>query len=402
MRKKSKIPVFEKMDIEKCCGCEACSQICPKEAIYMNEDEEGFLFPFLDKGKCVNCHLCEQVCPVLNQHKNKILSQKYYAGYAKDSLIVEESSSGGMFSIIANEFIGMEGDNYVCGVVWKDDFKGTKHICVSGKEGLTDLKRSKYIQSEKKNVYIEIKQLLTAGKNVMFVGCPCEVAGLHSYLGKQYSNLYSVDLVCQGPTSPKAMREFVEEQEKKYKSKICDLNMRYVGGTTWIPQWMKIKFESGKEVLKVFYETDIGRALHIMQRPSCYQCAFAGTKRYSDITLGDFHGADPNRNYYNARGTSIIITNTSKGADLWKHILQKDLVNIEVVQKDEITKSNPRIEKSWEPHKYRKIYSEYFVKYGIKKADKISRTQKERIMIHIPYKIRPMVRRVYKIVKGKN
>ena len=392
LKNELELPVFTQLEMEDCCGCEACRNICPSQAICMTENEEGFLYPSLDKNKCIKCDRCIMVCPLLKEKKHLKIKQQYYAGYSQNKLVVEQSSSGGMFTIIVDEFLNEYPDGYISGVIWKDDFKGTKHICTNDIKKLLDLRRSKYIQSEKGDIYKQIKALLNDNQAVLFVGLPCETAGLISYLGnKKYVKLLVLDLVCQGPTSPKAMQQFVDGIEKKYHSSIKYINMRYVGGKEWIPQWMNIKFLNGKDIYKVFYETDIGRAVHIMQRKSCYKCRFNGENRYSDLTIGDYHGVNSLKDYYNRMGTSIALVNSIKGIKMLEKIIKKENVILEQVPLKDIVKSNPRILTHNNIHPKRELYTKYFKKYGLKKANKISRTIEDRLRIAIPYKIRPIV-----------
>lgn len=385
-------PVFDKIKKEECCGCEGCANICPVVCITMKEDEEGFLVPSADLDKCLHCGQCERVCPVLHSKEREILKVTY-AGYVKDDSVVKSSASGGMFSALVEAFnMVSTGKRAICGVAWDDGYKGCHHeILMDGKD-IARFKTSKYVQSRKNNIYREIKQLLSTNVTVLFSGTPCEVAALNMYLGREYSNLYTVDIVCQGPSSPKVMKEYIEHLEKGNK-KVANVNMRYVHRTPWIPQWLKIDYEDGTKDVKVFYETEIGRAVHIMQRKSCYQCHFNGSRHYSDVTIGDFHGADSKKEYYNPYGTSILVINTLKGKKLVESMAM-DEINIFSADYDDVARTNPRLKESWQPHPMRKQFSEWMQKSGLFIAAKNSWSLRQRIRKCIPYDIRIAVRNI--------
>lgn len=395
------IPVFAKMQKDDCCGCEVCANVCPNGAITMVEDTEGFNYPRMNNILCVGCNRCVSNCPVLHTTKNELLLDTY-VGYANNPNHVQTSSSGGIFGLLAEAFLESDGQKYICAVIWKEDFRGTVHMLSNKIEDLHLMKRSKYIQSIKGTVYREIEQKLRQNARVLFTGCPCEVAGLKNYLNNNYSEgnrrLYTVDLVCQGPTSPKAMCQFVDQIEKKYHSIVQNINMRYVIGK-WIPQYIKINFSNGKQFIEYLYDTDIGRAVHIMQRPSCYQCHFVGTHRLSDITLGDYHGADPAADYYNETGTSIVVVNTDKGQQMFELFI-KNKANLFLVKYDDVAKPNQRLIKSWAQHPKRKQFANDLAAKGLKKAVKNSLTFKRRVKQVIPPKYRQYLQNPIKVISA--
>lgn len=387
-----RIPVFENLKVDECTGCEACAAICPVNCISFEENEEGFLYPFIKNSNCVRCNKCNKICPALN-YKNKCgqsIPQEVYAGFALHKDVVFNSASGGAFSLIVSHFIHDHINNYkICGVIWDKKFHYPIHKLTSDLSVINEMRGSKYIQSSLNcgQVYCDIKEELDHGIFVLFSGTPCQVAGLHNYLDKKYENLFTVDIVCQGPTSRKVMREYVAEMENQYKSGIKHINMRFVNMPPWIPQWINIKFENGKEYCHLFYETIIGRAVHILQRKSCYNCKFTSDNHYSDITIGDYHGADKHAAYYNAYGTSIVLVNTSNGIRLFESIDKDDGL---FIKQDYalVCKSNPRIFRSWKPDVKRGKFSADLISSGLHYAAYHSWSLKERIKFHIPYKIR--------------
>ena len=197
-------PVFEQIDVSKCTGCEGCVSACPVQAIHMQENFLGFSYPQLDESKCIHCHLCEKACPVILKSSERECAKTAYAGYAKNERLVSQSSSGGFFGLMAKKFLE-RGD--VIGVEWDPDFTGTHHALIDSLEELPKIQRSKYIQSKKKSIYKVAEDRLRQGKRILFSGCPCEVAAIKSVIPEfLHENLFTIDLVCQGPTSSKAMR----------------------------------------------------------------------------------------------------------------------------------------------------------------------------------------------------
>lgn len=392
-------PVFNEIEREECCGCEACYNICPAACITMEEDDEGFLLPSADLSNCLYCGQCEKVCPVLHSKEQTILKDTF-SGFVKDDNVVKTSASGGAFSALVEAFKkNTDGERAICGVAWDDDYKGCHHEIATDDKDLARFKTSKYIQSRKNRIYKEIKKLLSNNIEVLFSGTPCEVAALYMYLGKEYPNLYSIDIVCQGPSSPKVMNEYIEHLEGKKQKKVSNVNMRYVHRTPWIPQWLKIDYEDGTKDIRVFYETEIGRAVHIMQRKSCYQCRFNGNRHYSDITIGDYHGADPQKEYYNSYGTSILVVNTAKGKRLINSVLV-DEPNIFPDDYDNVVKTNPRLNASWPPHPKREQFSKCMQQYGLFIAAKNSWSMRQRVRHKIPYDIRMAVRNIKSKISG--
>lgn len=198
----------------ECTGCEACANICPVGAMEMRKDESGFFYPYTNYKKCIACGKCTSVCHrAKDKQENNINEIETYAGYSKKKQIVYSSSSGGLFRIFADEFMKMYPNGKVCAVIWDEDFKGVHHE-LGGEELLERMQRSKYVQSRKNLIYKRIKECLERETPVLFVGCPCEVAALSTFLGKEYDILYKIDLVCQGPTAPSVLENYIENLEK--------------------------------------------------------------------------------------------------------------------------------------------------------------------------------------------
>ncbi|MBR5318648.1 MAG: polysaccharide pyruvyl transferase family protein [Peptococcaceae bacterium] len=306
---------------EECTGCGACYNKCPHNAIRMEYDSEGFLFPVIDDTLCVDCGLCLQSCAVKNPQYNNNSNPECYAMWADDEIRMV-SSSGGMFTVLANYVL--EKDGYVCGAAYTDDYTAVEHIVISDKNDLPRLRGSKYVQSNTKRVYSEIKTLLDENKLVLFSGCPCQVAGIYAYLGKDYDNLYTADLVCHGVPSQKAFKKFVQEKiEANGPIKYMNFRDKSFGG--WNVSTV-IKHENEKSYKlkrnECYWLNSFLKLISI--RKSCGKCKFATIPRQGDFTLADFW--DVNRltpEYDDKKGTSLVLVNNEKAFSLVPEIIEQ-------------------------------------------------------------------------------
>ena len=344
----------------ECTGCTACYSICPRHAIEMKEDENGFKYPVIDKNKCIDCGLCKKTCPVLNK-KSNIAINKCYVGYNKDIEIQEKSSSGGIFDIIAKEILKDNG--LVLGAAFDENNK-LKHFIVNNLDGLEKLRGSKYLQSDLNDVFKQIKDNIK-NRKILFVGVPCQVAGLKAYLNKDYDNLICIDLICHGVPTPKLFDKYVKELEEKNNDKLINYNFRdkstgwdsYSNSATFKNKVVK-ELQSNNDYMKLFLSD-------VALRESCYNCNFKLGNKYSDITLGDFWGV---KNYYpemyNKKGVSAIIVNTEKGKDIIKNISNK--LEFKECQLEEIVKGNSSLKISGKLNKKRKEYFKDIDKLTVK------------------------------------
>lgn len=227
---------------EKCSGCTACSQICPKKCITMQPDGEGFLYPVVDEERCIECGKCKAVCPVL-YHDEGTIPQKVLAEKNRNEKIRSTSSSGGVFYELAKQFIQSGGEVYGCAL---DENMVARHICATSLDELDKLKSSKYVQSHMGNTMEEIKKKLLSGKKILFSGTPCQTAGLHNYLGKEYENLFAVDVLCHGVPSPQLFADYLEYLSKKQGgAKPISVNFRNKE-RGWKRLYMEVRFDNGK------------------------------------------------------------------------------------------------------------------------------------------------------------
>lgn len=296
---------------ELCTGCTACVNVCPRDAISMRRDEEGFPYPAWENEKCIHCGKCLAVCPAVRKKRRFGLPPATYAAWAEERLR-EKSSSGGAFSVFAEEILSRKGS--VCGAAFTPDFQ-VEHCLICETAGLEKLRQSKYVQSTLGYLFREIRRRLEAGELVLFSGCPCQVAGLRSFLGRSYETLFTLDLICSGVTSPLAWEVYLKSQGKS----IRDVSFRSKENFGWITN-LRIQFMDGtvRQTL-----SDSEPFLHlwlperILVRPSCLKCSFAGLPRPGDITLADFWGIENYKPDWNDNGgTSLILVNTRKGKEL--------------------------------------------------------------------------------------
>ena len=306
----------------QCCGCEACVQRCPKRCISLVEDVEGFLYPKVDTDVCVDCGLCEKVCPVINQSAER-KPQAVYAAINLDADVRQQSSSGGVFSMLADAVLSQGG--VVFGVCWNDDWQLVFDYTES-KDDLARFRGSKYLQAHVGDAYIKAEQFLKSGRQVLFIGTACQIAGLKKYLCRDYDNLLAVDVICHGAPSPKVWKSYLKEQkdiveqERGVSYKIASVNFRdkSVG-------WKNYNFSIGLKGVdgEVEYFTQPSSQNIFMRgflrdfylRPSCYSCPAKSGKSGSDITLGDFWGINVLKpEIDDDRGVSAVMVNTARGA----------------------------------------------------------------------------------------
>lgn len=312
--------MVDKKAKQDCCGCTACASICPKNCIEMRTDEQGFRYPHINHESCIQCGLCDQVCEAAS---NKVVSKttpKGYGAFAKDQEIRFNSSSGGIFTALAETVL--EEGGVVVGAAFSDDFKCVQHIFVDSKNGIAALRGSKYLQSNIGDSFKKIKECLEEGKKVLFSGTPCQVAGLKAYLKTDYENLLCVDIVCHGVPSAWVWTKYCNEIEKKFKRRIDKVTFRHKK-FGWEDYAISVSLK-GERNLFLFKNEDPYIRLFLNDytlRPSCYHCSHKGINRKSDITLADFWGVKkvlPELS--DGKGTSLLFVHTEKGSEYIKRI----------------------------------------------------------------------------------
>lgn len=313
---------------EDCSGCSACEQICPKHCISLLPDNEGFLYPIINEQICIDCHRCEKVCPVLNQDSTRT-PQRVLAAYNIDEVVRAKSSSGGIFSIIAEEVIKQNG--IVFGVKfdeeWNVVFDYTDSI-----DGLEAFRGSKYVQAFIGDIYPKVQNFLEKGRLVLFSGTPCQIAGLRKYLNKEFDNLLLIDLICEGVPSPKVWKRYLHEEihslcKKHYHIPEKDIVIQKISFRNKKDGWRSFAFS-----IELAYKDENLRLVHLPEyvnressylqaifrsldlRPICYKCPFKCCKSHSDITIADYWGINTlHPEMDDNKGTSMIYCHTKKG-----------------------------------------------------------------------------------------
>lgn len=336
-----------------CCGCNACGDICPKQAISYKTDNEGFWYPEVDMEKCIDCGLCEKVCPIINVKdlkKNDLPESICYAAEHKNLEVVFDSTSGGLFSALAD--IMYKSGGYVGGAVFNEDFKSVRQYISNNKQDLPRLRSSKYLQSSLDGFFSKVRDLLKAGEHVLVCGSPCQMAALRAFLRKDYENLIIADYICRGINSPKVWGKYIDSFEERYGHKVvyAKAKSKEYG---WRNLTQKVILDNGKSYFETREQSNFTKGYlrtGVYCRPSCYDCKFKGYPRISDITLADFWGIEKvNTSMEKNLGTSLVMINSKKGERYFETV--KGRINYVQVPFDSIEGGNRSLNLSVDPPK---------------------------------------------------
>lgn len=305
--------IFQKK--EDCCGCTACGSVCPQNAIEMIQDAHGFWYPSVNQEKCVNCGLCQKVCS-FHEKEKKDVRPTVYAAFNKSNEKRLSSSSGGIFIETAESIINKGG------VVYGAKFDEAYNVYHSRETelcGLKALKGSKYVQSNIKNCFKMIQKDLNDYKTVLFVGVPCQVGGLKAYLGREYNNLYLIDLACHGVASPKVWQIYIKKRVKGRKIRSVSFRDKSRG---WKNFSLQITYDTGKYLVSQDRDQYMTLFLNkLILRESCFNCPYNSYNREGDITLADFWGIDVYKPHLDDnQGISAVLVNTQRGEKLFNQI----------------------------------------------------------------------------------
>lgn len=304
-------------DKAKCSGCWACQNVCPMQCIDMVEDEEGFHYPKVDVDSCIECHKCEKACPELKPRLDDHLPLKSYVVQQKDPAILRQSTSGGFFSAIAKYTINQSG--VVFGAAFDQDMI-LHHQAAESLKDCAKFRGSKYVQSLVGETYRQMEDYLKRGRQVVFSGTPCQIAGLNGFLGnKKYENLITVDVVCRGTPTPRLLKKYLSYYSGVFRDKVTDYRSRdkhygYDYSTA------TIFFEDSKNQYHKGKESDLMLGLYfknLISRPSCYQCHFKTINRHSDITIFDCWNAPAVFNEFSRKGATNVFIHTKKGLNIF-------------------------------------------------------------------------------------
>lgn len=383
-----------------CTGCSACYNSCSFNAISMESDKEGFLYPLIDIKKCTSCGVCYKICPAKDEidKDNEII--KVYAGQCKDKDLLMRSSSGGIFASIANYILESEGVVFGC---CQDDKFNIKHISIKNKDELYKLQGSKYIQSDVGKTYYEAKQYLLDNKLVLYCGTPCQIDGLKCYLDKKYYNLITIDLVCHGITNNKLFKDYIDFYEIRNSIKITEYKFRHKDKKNLYYHGL-MTFVKNNRIRKkrLLNNRDLYSYLYIYgynHRLSCGKCKYASIYRNSDLTIGDYWGLETvHPELDGTKGFSVILVNTKYGENL----ISKADINIYNSSVDKAIKRNPNMIKSHGVNLERRFFFELYVNQGIEGViNYYYKKMRAKFFINsikniIPIRIRRAIKRIFK------
>ncbi len=306
-------------DSYSCVGCGNCKNACPTGAIVMQSDDEGFLSPTVDHSKCVNCNKCEKVCPTSGlKYKPQSVFPDAFVVNLKDSEKAKKASSGGLCSELCEQFL-KKRSGLICGSVYMDNFR-VHHILTDNESDIERMRGSKYVQSDLEDCFVHIKDVLNRNTNVLFIGTGCQVYALKKYLGREYPNLFTIDLICHGVPSPKVQDEYIKWIKQKY-GELQTINNRdkkfYPG--SYVPLY-SFTLKTGKTIKKRYSDDPMADAFfqHLSIRKNCSNCKFKTIHRISDITIGDFWFAEQEGFGQDLYGVNLCLVQSEKGHELLK------------------------------------------------------------------------------------
>ena len=324
---------------QKCSGCGLCEHLCPKNAITMVE-KDGFLYPNVNENTCVYCGVCVKLCPVNSDKLTESNCIEAFAVKHKDSNVIFNSSSGGIFTALSDKIL--ENNGYIIGADFDDDMN-LVHTTTSTTEGRDRMRGSKYIQSNTVGIYKAIRDLLNEDKPILFTGTPCQAAAVRKAFPNK-DNLYIVDIICHGVPSPEVWKKYVEFIEKKYKKKLTFFSFRNKSLSGWRKYSAKLTFDDKTEILHNDYTGSFIELFRydVCLRPSCTECNFTSMNRQGDITIGDFWGIENTiPEISDNKGISAVMINTEKGKRLFEQI--KDKINVYPTTQKDIAKKQPNL-----------------------------------------------------------
>lgn len=305
---------------ENCCGCAACLNICPQKAIKMTANSDGYVMPEIDQNLCVECGACKRVCDFQNNTVEQQMPKAAYVAINKNKQVLKNSASGGVFGAVAEVVLDKGGKVFGCANINMD----IQHISISDKSSIGKLQGSKYVQSDINLCYREVKKELINDNWVLFTGTPCQVAGLKSYLGKEFDKLITIDLICHGTPSRVFFDDYINYLESKVKGKIQDFKFRDKS-EGWRLLGKIVYLKKGKAIEKTIYPSTSYYYDYFLKgdiyRESCYKCKYACNERVGDFTIGDYWGIKKvHPDIKSKEGVSLFLVNNKKGEKIVEQI----------------------------------------------------------------------------------
>lgn len=378
-----------------CTGCRACEQLCPVNCIKMKENNEGFIYPEIDEHRCINCGKCKAKCPQLNQN-SRAEKQEVFAVKARNIDDSQKSTSAGIAYILYRNTI--ENGGVVFGCMYNEELIPMQ-VKIEENDELYKLRGSKYVFSDTMKTYTEVKECLLDGRDVLYIGTPCQIAGLYAYLGKEYEKLLTADIVCHGVPSPKIFKKYIEFLQIKYKKKVIGYEFRNKDRAIWGEYQTKIIFEDNS--VKYVNADDDPYYANFLKgttyRESCYNCKYANYDRIGDITLADFWGIEKvNPSFYSDQGVSLVTSNTKKGEMALKQIKESILISKQT--KEEAKNKNKNLSEPTTRSPIRDdIYKDIDIKAPkefVRENLKVKNTLKKVIKKYVPRRIKMIIKKI--------
>lgn len=386
--------MIDKVSVQECAICGACINACPVDAISLDKVHLDFRYPQINEDICIHCNQCEKACPILgNKGKPGEGYPVAFAAKSENDPMRMRSSSGGVFYELADQMLRDGG--YVCGAVFDDKFH-VKHILSYAKEDILRMMGSKYAQSDVGYCYREVKDVLEKGCKVLFSGCPCQVAGLRTFLGKEYPNLVLVELICHGIPSDHMLQTYIGMQERKYGARLTRMEFRNKK-KGWHNSSVRMEFGhhrtySKPEAADAYMNGFLGS---VTLKPTCYQCHFRNFTAGSDIILGDFWGAEVELPVDDNKGISAILVNSGKGMD----VLDRCNLTLTPANVETVIKYNRNLLCSAAPSPQRSSFYASADTNGLEEA--IRRYLEESTIQKLKRQSRYALRCIWHIIRGK-
>ena len=378
-----------------CCGCGACTAACPKGAITMSEGKDGFVLPVIDNDLCIGCGACTRACG-LNRGIGSNSVGPFFAAAGRDD--VSESASGGVFGAVAREVISAGGVAYGAAYKLEGNSLRVLHCRAASVDELSPLLNSKYVQSDAGVCFGAVKTDLREGRQVLFCGTPCQVAGLRGFLGRDYENLATVDLVCHGVPSGRMFADCVEDYGKQLGSPVVDFRFR-CKREGWGHSLLLLLFlEDGREVTIPAVKSpyyDMFLNLKTL-RDSCYRCPYAGRFRAGDLTIGDFWGVEVNRpdvmkdaeKFNQMKGVSCLLVNNDRGRKFVEACKALDLYPVAF---DDIAKGNDQLRHPSVLPKDRQLYIDAYTNGGWRAVERLYKKRERSVVYYAKKAVRTVL-----------